>query len=202
MDVLTMKRFILIDTLILLVCLAIGVKTAVDQPIGRHTFTLDLQSSATAISEVFYDLGEGYQAVDSVEAPIPVEAAPVSVSFELPLEGVIRSLRWDPINDGRALDVEVTKATLSYYGGLAVHELPLESVVPLHQIDGFEVSAQSMRFSVLEGNSDPHMAWSDIPSAPPPPERKFIAWWGALFGLLGGAFLILSYRMVLWYFDS
>lgn len=186
---------------ILVVCLAIGIKTAMDTPLGRHTLEIQLNSSQTGPTELFYDDGLGFAA----EKRIPVELLESEVEtdliFELPQASMLR-LRWDPVYHDDGVKTTVSGIQVSFYGGEFVRDIAFETVVPQNHIKTFRIDNGKLYFEVDSGFNDPYLLLTKIPDAPEPPSRTWLIVKGILFSLLAAALLSAIYRLTIWYFNS
>jgi hypothetical protein len=186
---------------ILVVCLAIGLKTAFDTPIGKNTLTIELKSSQTGETELFYDTGAGFNAVQRITGQVSEQDARIDLIFELPYEP-IRQLRWDPVYHEDGVETTVYSVKIAYYGTLSITDLAFETVVPQNQIKRFEISKDSFHFGVESGLSDPYLIFTRIPEIPEEPSNLWVIIRGAGFSLLAALILSAIYRGIAWYFDS
>ena len=187
--------------LILAICLALGLKTAIDAPVGKHTLSIELNSTQTGYTELFYDTGSGFNAGERVTGDLAVKDERTTLVFGLPYEP-IQKLRWDPVYHEDGVDTTVYSIKLAYYGDLSVSDIPFETIVPQNQITTFEIGKDSFTFHVESGESDPYLVFTKIPGAPEEPSRKIILLEGFAFSLFAALLLSAIYRLIIWYFDS
>lgn len=187
--------------LILVVCMAIGLKTAIETPLGRNTVVFEVTNSHAGMTELFYDVGTGF----SAEKRVPVELTEVEqktvIEYEVPLEQ-IRQLRWDPVYHEEGVQTVIHSAKMSYYGGENVLDIEFESVVPKNHIKTFEIEEKTIKFAVESGFNDPYLVFTKIPEAPEAPSRTWVIVKGILFSLLAAALFSAFYRLIVWYFNS
>ena len=187
--------------LILVICLAIGLKTAVDAPVGKNTLSIHLNSTRTGYTELFYDTGSGFNTNERVTGDLAIHDERTTLVFELPYEP-IQKLRWDPVYHEEGVDTTVYSIELAYYGDLSVDDIAFETIVPQNQIKTFDIGEDSFRFHVASGESDPYLVFTKIPEAPEEPSRKIIILEGFVFSLFAALLLSAIYRLIVWYFDS
>lgn len=187
--------------LILVVCLAIGLKTAFDTPIGKNTLAIELTSSQTGYTELFYDTGEGFNAGQRITGNVSEQDIQTNLIFELPDEP-IKQLRWDPVYTDDGVETSVHSVRIAYYGSVSVTDVVFESIVPRNHIKTFEIHKDSFRFGVESGMSDPYLIFTKIPEVPEKPSNLWVIVKGAGFSIFAALFLSAIYRMIEWYFDS
>ena len=187
--------------LILVICLAIGMKTAIDVPIGKDTLSIELISSQTGVAELFYDTGEGFNAAQRISVQLDLKDQRTTMVYELPHEP-IKTLRWDPVYHEEGVDTTVYSVKMAYYGDYSITDIVFESIVPQNQIKSFEIGKDSFQFQVASGESDPYLVLTRIPQAPQEPSRVGIILAGLGFSLFAALLLSVIYRLIVWYFDS
>lgn len=185
----------------MVVCLAIGLKTALDTPLGRNTFEIELTNSQTGLTELFYDLGEGFTPEQRISESLLEQDQKTMLVFDLPQEPIVH-LRWDPVYHEDGVETVIHSAKMSYYGGESVKAIEFESVVPQNHIKTFEIRENSIHFTVENGFSDPYLVFTKIPSAPEEPSRTWIIVKGLVFSLFAAVLFSAIYRLIIWYFDS
>ncbi|MCG8527399.1 MAG: hypothetical protein MI748_13525 [Opitutales bacterium] len=181
------------------VCLAIGLKTAIDTPLGVNTLTIELNSSHAGSTELFYDAGEGFHPDLRILSELNEKEVFTDLVFLLPQVPLVH-LRWDPVYNEEGVDTTVKSIKLSFYGGEIVEELTFESIVPENHIKTFEIGEKDFKFRVDPGFSDPYFIFTKIPETPEKPSRSWVVLKGIAFSLLAGLLISLFYRLVLWYF--
>jgi len=186
---------------ILVLCLSIGLKTAIDTPLGRNTFELKLNSSQPGVTELFYDDGLGFSAEKRVPVELMESETKTDLVFEIPQDQMVR-LRWDPVYSDEGVQTTVYEAKLVYYGGEYEQDLEFETVVPQNHIKTFRIQDKSFYFEVESGSSDPYLIFTKIPSQPEQPSRTWLIVKGVVFSLLAAVLFSAIYRLIVWYFNS
>jgi hypothetical protein len=188
--------------LITVICLAIGLKTAYREAPTRDYLLLTLFSSETGVTELFFDSGSGFNAVESIQQEVSVAEKFSELAFEIPRETEIVRLRWDPVYSESGVQTVLKKIVFSYFGGEVLKEVPLNTVEPMNHISDFSLDDSEVRFSVRGGQSDPNLLLSSVPSRPTAPKDPWIhaKAWG--FSLLAAGILAACYRALIWYFNS
>ena len=187
--------------LILVICLAIGMKTAIDTPRGENTLSIELTSSQTGYTELFYDTGKGFNAEQRISGQLEQKDTRTTLVFVLPYES-IKALRWDPVYHEDGVDTTVYSVKMAFYGDYSVTDIVFESIVPQHQIKTFEIGKDSFHFHVASGESDPYLIFTRIPEAPIEPSRVGTILEGLGLSLFAALVLSVIYRLIIWYFDS
>ncbi len=186
---------------ILIVCLAIGLKTAMDTPLGRHTLEIRLNSSQTGVTELFYDDGLGFSAEKRIPGELLESGVDTDLVFELPQPSMVR-LRWDPVYHEEGVQTTVNRIQVSFYGGEYVRDVVFETLVPQNHIKTFRIDPSRLYFEVDPGFNDPYLILTKIPEAPEPPSRTWLIVKGFAFSLLAALLLSAIYRLIVWYFNS
>jgi hypothetical protein len=186
---------------ILLVCLTVGMKTAMDAPMGRHTLEILLSSSQAGLTEVYYDDGQGFAAERRIPVQLVLAGEPTNLIYELPSEPVL-SLRWDTVSHPEGVQTTVHAMRIVYYDGKHTHDLALESVVPIHQVETFRVDEGRLYFEVTGTADDPYLLLGALPEAPEAPSRIGILLQGFFFSLVAAAIFSGFFRLLSWYFNS
>ena len=116
---------------------------------------LTVASSVPATSQVFCDLGRGFNETDSATADIPGGDFPVTCRFVLP-QGTCRALRFDPINCAGS----VTFSGMRILGpdGRVLRVIAASDFHPAHQIARSTVAGQAVRMVTEPGVDDPYYA--------------------------------------------
>jgi len=196
-----MNRNRIVYIAIFVFCLLIGIKTAIDTPLGLDTLTFELKSSHGGDTELFYDQGEGFAPDLRITNQVTVENEFTDLVFELPQVPLIR-LRWDPVYHEEGVDTVVRSIRLSYYGGEAEFEIPFESLVPKNDVRTFEIADDSFSFKVVTGESDPFIHLTKVPPAPAKPSRPWLLVKGLGYSILAALLLCAFYRLVTRYFEG
>ena len=186
---------------ILVLCMAIGLKTAFDTPLGRNTLELKLNSSQTGVTELFYDDGLGFSGEKRVPVELLESDTKTDLVFEIPQEPMVR-LRWDPVYSDDGVKTTVYEAKMVYYGGEYEETLAFETIVPQNDIKTFRIQDNSFYFEVDSGHSDPYLVFTKIPEQPPEPSRTWLVVKGIVFSILAAVLLSAIYRLIVWYFNS
>lgn len=186
---------------ILTICLALGIKTAIDTPLGLNTLVINLESSHTGGTELFYDNGEGFTAERRLTSEVDLVDVRNDLIFELPITDLLQ-LRWDPVYHDDGVSTKVHSVEIHYYGGEAVRELAFESIVPINHIKTFSIGEESVEFSVDGGDNDPYLLFTKIPEAPDEPSRTWLIVKGVLFSLLAAGLFSAVYYFLVRYFRS
>lgn len=100
-----------------------------------YFFDLTLTSSAAGSTQLFWDLGRGFNEHDSSRQPLKIEPAPVVYRYMMPM-GAFRGLRLDPV-DGRG-EMIIGHARIVDFRGRVVREFPPEDFQPFRQIEHVE----------------------------------------------------------------
>jgi hypothetical protein len=188
--------------LILVLCLAIGIRNAFHPPQGQHRLILDLSVNHGGTGDLFYDTGAGFVPEQRLTTPEVVPGLRESCVIPLPEQQVMR-LRWDPPYHADGVEGTLHAATLEYYGGRVRHLLPLEGWVPNAQVSNQELLPDGALYFRLEGASeDPFWVVSGIPSFPSAPSHGASLAKGILFSLIAAAVLSIIARLIQWYFNS
>ncbi len=186
---------------ILVVCMAIGLKTAIDTPLGRNTLEIKLNSSQTGATEVFYDDGLGFAPDKRIPIELLESDTKTELIFELPQVPIIH-LRWDPVYSDEGVQTTVYDAKISFYGGEFVSDIAFETIVPQNHIKTFRIQENEFYFEVENGSNDPFLIFTKIPESPEKPSRTWVVVKGVVFSLLAAAVLSGLYRLIVWYFNS
>ena len=186
---------------ILIVCITIGLKTAIDTPLGRNTLEIKLDSSQVGVTELFYDDGLGFSPEKRVVADLLEGEGKSELIFDLPQEPLVH-LRWDPVYSDEGVQTTVYSAKMSFYGGEYVSDIAFETIVPQNDIKTFHIQEDELYFEVEKGFSDPYLVFTKIPESPERPSRTWVVVKGVVFSLLAAAILSAIYRLIVWYFNS
>lgn len=181
--------------------MAIGLKTAIDTPLGLNLLEIKLNSSQTGPTELFYDNGLGFSAERRIPMELTVKDEKTDLIFELPQEPLLR-LRWDPVYHDEGVNTTVYNVKMSFYGGEYEEDIAFETIVPQNDIKTFKIQKDSIYFEVENGFADPYLIFTKIPELPPEPSRTWVIVKGVVFSLLAAALFSAIYRLIVWYFNS
>ena len=119
------------------------------------TFTLELTlaSSVPATSQVFCDLGRGFNEADSVRVDVPGGNVPVACRFALP-DGTCRALRFDPIN--RSGTVTFSAPRIDRPDGRLLRAFTTGDLHAANQIAESTVTGAGIRMATPPGADDPY----------------------------------------------
>lgn len=92
----------------------------------RHRFRLELTSSRAGVAQVYYDVGNGYNEVDSVCREFAAAGERTEIVFDLP-PVTLRSLRFDPAM--AAVNIKIFRMEFLLFGADAV-AIPFSAVRP------------------------------------------------------------------------
>jgi len=186
---------------IFVLCLAIGLKTAVDTPLGRNTLEIELTSSQIGTNELFYDDGLGFSPQKRIPVELLEQDKKTDLVFVLPQEPMVR-LRWDPVYSDEGVSTTVRRVKMSYYGGEYEKDLAFETIVPQNDIKTFRIQDHSFYFEVEKGSPDPYLIFTKMPESPEKPSRVWVIVKGVVFSLLAAVLFSAIYRLISWYFNS
>ncbi len=116
------------------------------------SFVIDLETSASGISQVFYDAGKGYNEADSCSIAIQNGTSQKYTFSPLPSK-LIRSIRFDPINVPAV--VRIKDARIENRQGDIVKKFPLQDFRSIQQIDKMDVRDGKLVIHTLENANDP-----------------------------------------------
>ncbi len=142
------------STLVILASLSsLGVWLWADLHPAAFTAEVTLASSAFATSQVFCDLGRGFNETDSASVEVPGRGLSVACRFLLPA-GTCRALRFDPINCSGT----VTFSSMRIIGpdGRVVRTIAAGEFRPAHQIARSTVTGAAVRMVTEPGVDDPY----------------------------------------------
>lgn len=115
-------------------------------------FDVTLTSTAVGSTQLFWDIGNGFNETDSSRQPLRVEPKPVVYRYMMPM-GPIRALRLDPV-DGMGR-FTLSQARIVDRKGRVVHEFSPTDFVPEQQIERLKIKGESLEFDITQGGSDP-----------------------------------------------
>lgn len=115
-------------------------------------FDVTLTSSAIGSTQLFWDIGQGYNETDSSRQPLRVEPEPVVYRYMMPM-GPMRALRFDPV-DGMG-KFTLTNARIVDHKGRVVREFAPADFVPEQQIARHLVRGDTLEVEAAQGASDP-----------------------------------------------
>ncbi|OHE86764.1 MAG: hypothetical protein A3G75_01985 [Verrucomicrobia bacterium RIFCSPLOWO2_12_FULL_64_8] len=121
--------------LVLAVAAALPYMTTSVERRDYYYFDVKLTSTAAGTTQVFWDVGRGYNEYDSSRQPLRVEPIPVVYRYLLPM-GEIKALRFDP-NDG-AGTFSIADARVVDYRGRVIRTFGPDDFIPFRQIARLE----------------------------------------------------------------
>jgi hypothetical protein len=116
-------------------------------------FEARIESSASGIVQLYYDLGSGMSEEQSAVVPIAA-GVPKVLSFPLPY-GRIKMLRFDPLD--RECTMTVSDARIVDGSGRTVASISPEQFQPYVQIESVDTRAGMLRVVTVPGGTDPEM---------------------------------------------
>lgn len=90
--------------LVLAVAAALPIMTTSVDRRDYYFFDITLTSTSAGTTQLFWDLGRGYNENDSSRQPLKIEPKPVVYRYMMPM-GDFKALRFDPIDGGGAFDL-------------------------------------------------------------------------------------------------
>jgi len=145
-----------INILILAICSllitgVIGYKNYLES--NKLYFVIDIETSATGSSQIFYDTGHGHIEQDSTTLQI-YRGAFQKYSFPLPtLITNIKSIRFDPINKTSVISIK--EARIENAAGEALKYFPVDDFVAKQQIINMDVNENVLIMHTTENANDP-----------------------------------------------
>lgn len=119
--------------------------------LNKLYFVVDLETSASGSSQVFYDVGHGYNEQDSHSISIQ-RGKSQKLFFQLPGKA-IKSIRFDPINVSAV--VSVRDARIENKHGDFIKIIPVHDFRPIQQIDEMDTSDGALAIHTIENANDP-----------------------------------------------
>ena len=123
-------------------------------------FVVDMETSTPGISQVFFDVGHGYNEHDS--HAIQIQRGNLrKYSFPLP-EKAINAIRFDPINVSAV--IRIKDAKVENKQGDIIKQFPFQDFRPIQQINKMDTSGSTLIIHTIENANDPtvHIEKSSI----------------------------------------
>jgi hypothetical protein len=120
--------------------------------LNKLYFVIDVETSASGVVQVFYDVGSGYNEADSYSIT-EQSGSWQKLIFPLSPSKAIRSIRFDPINVPSL--VRVKNAWIENRQGAVVKVFPLSDFKNVQQIDKMDVSAGALNILTQKNAGDP-----------------------------------------------
>jgi len=117
-------------------------------------FVIEMESSASGTSQVFFDTGHGYNETDSIAWHVQPGALQKYL-FPLPALTPIKSIRFDPTNSTSV--VSIKKARIENGLGDTLKNLPVQSFKSIQQISRMEISGDGLVMHTTENANDPQI---------------------------------------------
>ncbi len=191
-----------IQILLVIICMSIAVKTALDAPLAINTLDIRLSITEPGDSRLFYNVGNGYNEDETVRSPIPESEGLTDLQFILPDADHFVGMRWDIIEHDRGAEVFVDRIVVNYYGGYESYQLRPESIIPMNQITDYDILDRGIEFNVKPGDIDPYLVFTQIPSSSEAPSRVWVLVKGIFWGILASLLLVVLYRLVMGYLNG
>jgi uncharacterized membrane protein len=115
-------------------------------------FVTDLETSASGGSQVFYDIGDGYNEADSCIIVVQ-RGSSQNRMFSLLPSKAIRSIRFDPINV--PAEVRIKNARVENKQGDIVKKLPIQDFRPVQQIAKMYAQDDTLVIHTVKNANDP-----------------------------------------------
>lgn len=148
-----MLRNILILTICsLFIAGIIGLKEYSDS--NKIYFVIEMETSALGNSQIFFDIGHGYNEFDSCSIAVPGGNLQ-KYTFPRLSSKAIRSIRFDPINVPAV--VRIKDSWIENKQGHIIKKFPLRDFKPIQQIDRMEFSDGKLVIHTAENANDPIM---------------------------------------------
>lgn len=120
---------------------------------SRLRFVVDLETSVAGVSQVFYDVGSGYNENDSCASTVQGGNSQNRTFSPLPKKKAIRSIRFDPINVSAV--VRIKDARIENKQGDIIKKFPLRDFRPIQQIDKMDIRDGVLIIRTVENANDP-----------------------------------------------
>ncbi len=128
--------------------------TSVDRR-DYHLFDLTLTSTSPGTTQLFWDLGRGYNENDSSRQPLKVEPTPVVYRYMMPM-GEFKGLRLDPIDGGGAFDFSHAQI-VDRQGRVKYRFAPSDFRSGGPEIAGLEVRGDTLHVQTTLESRDPSL---------------------------------------------
>lgn len=120
--------------------------------IPRFAFEVNLRSSVNGTAQLFYDIGQGIREEDSSRVVVRKSDTLQLYHFPLPA-GRYRSFRFDPLDkEGKVL---LSGAKIIDSAGVTIRELPAAQIIPLQQIQIFNLVGEAAHIETTSDANDP-----------------------------------------------
>ena len=120
--------------------------------LNKLYFVIDMETSASGVVQVFYDVGSGYNEADSYTIT-EQSGSWQKLIFPLSPSKAIRSIRFDPINVPSL--VRIKNAWIENKQGAVVKVFPLSDFKKVQQIDKMDISEGTLNILTQKNASDP-----------------------------------------------
>lgn len=115
-------------------------------------FVMDLETSVSGFSQVFYDVGRGYNEADSCAIAVQ-NGHSQKRAFSLSSSKAIRSIRFDPINVSAV--VKIKDAQIENKQGHVIKKFSARDFRPIQQINKMDTSEGTLIIQTTETANDP-----------------------------------------------
>lgn len=119
---------------------------------NRLRFVVDLETSVSGFSQVFYDVGSGYNEADSCAITVQ-NGHSQKRAFSLLPSKAIRSIRFDPINVSAV--VRIKDVRIENKQGDIIKKFPLQDCRAMQQISKMDISEGALIIHTIENANDP-----------------------------------------------
>lgn len=116
-----------------------------------YLFDVTLTSTTPGNTQLFWDLGKGFNETDSSRQPLKIEPNPVVYRYMMPM-GDFKGLRLDPI-DGTAT-MTLAHAQIVDLKGKVVHRFQPADLKPYQQVARSEIRGDTLHVETTPGASD------------------------------------------------
>lgn len=115
---------------------------------NQFYFVIDIEASATGISQIFFDTGRGYNEQDSNSLQLQ-RGTFQKYSFPLPALA-IKSIRFDPTRSPALISIK--NARIENAQGQVLKNFPVQSFMPLNQISSMEISENALAIQTTDND--------------------------------------------------
>jgi len=137
---------------VLAVAAALPVMTTSVDRRDYYFFDITLTSTSVGDTQLFWDLGRGYNEDDSSRQPLKIEPKPVVYRYMMPM-GDFKALRFDPIDGAGAFDL--SHAQIVDLRGRVKYKFTPGDFKAANQIAGLEVRGDTVHVQTIPGARDP-----------------------------------------------
>jgi hypothetical protein len=113
-------------------------------------FSIEMDSSAGGISQIFFDEGQGFQEQNSISSQVE---QPGFQKYLFPIPESIKSIRFDPLNVTSL--VSIKNAGIENGTGDKLKVFPVQSFKAIQQIDRFDLNKDVLAIQTIESADDP-----------------------------------------------